>query len=77
MKALMKSKIKLLFSLSLFFIALTGFVFTSCENSIHNDSETEKETAAEETVESKNSEYGLIKIARLTIGKQTNPYSNC
>lgn len=62
MKALMKSKIKLLFSLSLFFIALTGFVFTSCENSIHNDSETEKETAAEETVESKNSESGLIKI---------------
>ena len=56
MKALMKSKIKLLFSLSLFFIALTGFVFTSCENSIHNDSETEKETAAEETAESKNQE---------------------
>lgn len=62
MKALMKSKIKLLFSLSLFFIALTGFVFTSCENSIHNDSETEKETAAEETAESKNQESGLIKI---------------
>lgn len=62
MKALMKSKIKLLFSLSLFFIAITGFVFTSCENSIHNDSETEKETAAEETAESKNPESGLLKI---------------
>ncbi len=62
MKVLMKSKIKFLFSLSLFFIALTGFVFTSCENSIHNDSETEKETAAEETAESKNPESGLIKI---------------
>lgn len=62
MKVLMKSIIKLLFSLSLFFIALTGFVFTSCENSIHNDSETEKETAAEETAESKNQESGLIKI---------------
>ncbi len=65
MKALMKSKIKLLFSLIILFAALTGFVFTSCENSIQNNQaveETGGESSAGQAASSENPESGLIKI---------------